>query len=428
MKKKARKSCASPSAPLPEQNSPKLSECRWVVLVDEGPIRAEALKVYHRAEKDIAKARVQLETFETADLPSYTRWEASVFGAMMSEARDIALTISQHEHILYLVDEEVMWTGCSRVAAYRRVMKQMSEPLEAASEDDAGSDDFDDVEPGAANSDEPEHPKIFGDSDLPPDFDVTKFDRMSRRQQREIREAYDDMAELFSMLTGLPAPDFEDLVERERRRVNGEEESESSTPPPETDQARETPPPSPQASRLKELYRTLVRQLHPDRGHEQTARERDLWTQLQEAYKARDLEWMEAIAGRLEMSLKNATNLSIYLLYRMTHDLWDALKGLQARIRVARANPAWQFAKRTRDLPQFEAKRRRILRADLDQLKARLAWAESQIKSLSERAARPPKPRKKKLQPTNSRQPANGRNRTGKASAPAHWTQDFFQF
>jgi hypothetical protein len=357
-------------------------------VIDERPIRAAAFKAYEKVEKQVAKARDELEAFETRDLPAFTRWEAQVFGPLMTEIREVSSALEEKNHILQLIDEEMFWSNCSQVVAYRRVMEAKNNPSPPPP-----YPEFDpDFEPSRSGNHS--FPRVFGESDLPPGFDIDKYDRLSNRDRKEIYEFYEEAALLFEMIHGVEAPRFDDVLEQERIRRHGRKPDE----PPPFEQHIPAAPPPPRGNdwiRIKELYRTLVRRLHPDMGGEHTARERDLWQQVQDAYKARDLEWLESIAGRLEAVHKGGASFSLQILRRMTADLWSALHGLRSQLSKHRRHPAWKFHEKTAALAKFEAKRLQSLEIELATLRYQLREAEKAINKLSEKAAKPSKSKKK---------------------------------
>jgi hypothetical protein len=367
-----------------------------LIVIDERPIRDAAFKAYQKAEKQIAMAREEIEAFETRDLPAFSRWEAQVFGPLMTELREVTSALEEKNHLLALIDEERFWTNCSRVVAYRRVMEAKNNPTPSPVRPEWDPD----FEPSRSGN--RTVPKVFGESDLPPGFDIEEYDRLSRRQKREIYEFYEDAALMFELLYGVEAPHFDDLVEQERNRRHGRTAAE---PPPLEHHFAPAPQPPPTRDwdRIKELYRTLVRRLHPDMGGAQTARERDLWHQVQDAYKARDLEWLEAISGRLDAARQNGASLSIQILRRMTADLQCALHGLRSQLSKHRRHPAWKFHERTAALAKFESKRRRALESELANHRRRLGEIERILGDLAERASRPAKSKKKANAPTASK-------------------------
>ncbi len=379
----------------------KASACRWLVLVDERPIRQAALAEYHTVEKQITKAREQLEAFELGDRPAYQRWEAKALGPLMTELRDCLQQLDQKALLAEEIEEEMFWSDCTEVTAYKRVMKAREEPEEFADEDE------DDAFPGGgANGAGPKRgDRLFGDSDLPPGVDAQVYEHMTKKEKAAFHEFYEMVAAMYVVATGRRAPTLEEALYGKRREddaATGNSAFGSNNPPPWSGQngARngrrprpgdmpEGPAKTQETNRLKDLYRKLVRLLHPDRNHEQTPREKELWHQVQEAYRAHDLGKMEAVAGRLEIGLPGAAaKLPIQILLRMTRDLMDALRGLRRQLNEARSHPAWKFSAQTTNLPKFEAQRKRQLVSDLQLAKARLARITARLDEIAAKAER----------------------------------------
>ena len=373
MKKKRRR------ADGPRKFSPFLSKGAWhLVVVDNEPIRSRALGEYWSAERRLEKARAELETFETNDIPAFNRWEARTFGALLTEIRETESAAAEKQRIVEAIEEEVMWSGCTQATAYRRVMEGLNRSA-AGEEDEPGED----TEGDAGSGFDGEH--MFGESDLPPGFDVRIFDRQPRSGKAKFRAFYESIAEIFEMMTGRPAPDLDKVLERERAKSRG---GGDHVPDPANRHSGRHP----EKDRLKTLYRKLVRQLHPDANRNQGWRERELWHEVQAAYQARDLDRLEAAAGRVEMGLKGASAaLSVHTLLRLTDDVLHELAGLKKLAARARRHSAWKFSSRAGDLATMEAShRRRLELLKVAAHKELLRWS-AVLDDLAARATRRPK-------------------------------------
>jgi hypothetical protein len=234
--------------------------------------------------------------------------------------------------------------------------------------------------------------------------DAAAFDRMSAREKAEFRAFYAEAAFLYEIATGRPAPDLDSILREQRARARQESRAggpSASEPEPEP----EASPAKRAADRLKELYRKLVLQLHPDHHGAQSPRDRELWHQLQEAYRTRDLELMEALAGRIELSLNRAANsLPVQVLLRLTLELRQALRGLRVQLGHARKSPAWEFRKKSAALPKLEARRRKNLEHQLHRLKMDVEGVRAYIDGLAARAARSKSKKKPKAPPRQAAQ------------------------
>ena len=371
---------------LRKKTAPRSPRSWFLLVIDNEPIRRRALHEYQKIEKNVIRLRGDIEVFETRDRPEFHRWEATVFGPLLSEIREIESALAKKQHLLQAVEEEAFFSNCSRKAAYRTIMARLTNPAQFEGEDAEPSGGED------AADDEGRGEKMFGASNLPPDFDFQEYDRLSAAGKRSFRASYEEIAMLFEAMTGNPAPDLDEVLARERPGGPRPE------PPPRKGPAKFAPPPRPEDERIKVLYRQLARQLHPDTNPNHGWRERELWHEVQSAYQSRDLERLEAVAARIEMGLHGAsTTLPVHMLHRLARDLHSALQGLKKQIRQARNQTAWNFSARTEDLPGLEKQRRQGLEADRKRAGAELARLTAALDALatkvdSPKKSRPPRP------------------------------------
>ena len=389
-KKKPQKRWHAP-APTPQRRT----RIRALVLIDDEPIRRAALADYLALEREAAALRAQIERFETVDIPAYERWDATTFGPLLTELREVSATLGEKQRLLYAIEDEMLWSNCSRIAAYRRVMKLINEP---PAEADADRDFSRDREEAG----DPEDPDfsgeaggMFGGSDLPPGVSAADFDRMPAAEKRQFRELFETMAELYEAMTGQPAPSLEEALANDRARRSGGGAQRHA--PPHSSQPVQ-PAASRGADRIKELYRKVVRQLHPDANGEFAPRERELWHEVQAAYQARDLERLEAVAARVEIGGDAAASAktSVAVLLRITRELRDALQSVRRQLGLAKKQPAWRFRENKAGLAQVQSRRRRQLEKALGQSRYELTRATAILDDLARRAAQPRGKRKAK--------------------------------
>lgn len=160
----------------------------------------------------------------------------------------------------------------------------------------------------------------------------------------------------------------------ERKREEGEsftweEPDESPRPSRAPGAAREEAD-----TRVRELYRMLAKKLHPDyrqEGKWDDASSR-LWNELQTAYEERDLGRLEAIAAMItgEAGVRQE-DLSVSRIYALCAEYRKQLRSLKRTIKIARAEPSWEFTRRT--------DRRALYRSMKNSLSAELEWRKYEV-------------------------------------------------
>ena len=127
----------------------------------------------------------------------------------------------------------------------------------------------------------------------------------------------------------------------ERPRINSRR--------PDTRPAHPVPEEQPEAPldpRIKELYRLLVRRLHPDLRADGSATVSALWHEVQEAYAATDIAHLEillALSGIESDRFSEET--TVAQMRAVLTELTRAFFALQDSLRQARDDDAWGFAR-----------------------------------------------------------------------------------
>ncbi len=349
-------------APRPQSSSHSAprdhsaNHCRAVVLVDGTGIRKKIKKDYEKALRDLDNSRRQLDQFHQTDLPQFTRWLNTHFGALLTEIRELSQKMAADEELVFQVHNEVMF-GCGSYArAYERVMelRENPEPLSP---------------PPAGNGEADEEPNPFA----------------ARPESENFDGEEDLLEEFFNQLFGQFGPS-------ERPREKGASRSGHHT---------ESASPPQSSARLKELYRSLVRRLHPDTQREMTAQKSEWWHQAQAAYEAGDLEQLEVILTLCEIGDSGTTaHTSASLLQRITAKLKSSVREIKRQIVRQRKDPAWNFSHRS-DHDLMAVQMGRKLMGDLQGMRERWRQTQEMIarwKAAAERL-KPPRRRKQHPQP-----------------------------
>jgi hypothetical protein len=300
-----------------------LSSCRALMPIDSRHIRSKARRDYDKVVRDLAKAREELVRFERHDKPEFTRWMNREFGALITELRETNQRLQLQRELLFEVQSEAMHSNSSYARAYERVMWQREHPeaaeAEAKGKESNNNDDSDPwVDPFAAFS------ELFG-----------------------------DIEEDFARAFGIPPSD-------QAQRIPVQEEKMA-------------------APRVKDLYRAVVRRLHPDTQGALTPEKADLWHQAQAAYENGDAEQLQLILTLCEIEEQGTTaKTSVSLLMRITQQFKSSLHALKKQLRQCQVDPAWNFEKLKERGPLF-ASMDRHLRAELFEIKRALEAINAQI-------------------------------------------------
>ena len=102
---------------------------------------------------------------------------------------------------------------------------------------------------------------------------------------------------------------------------------------------------APVDARVKELYRILVRRLHPDLRADASAAVSALWHEVQEAYAASDVARMEILLALSDIESNNmGAQTSISQMREVLAELERALRALEKSLLEAEGEDAWNFA------------------------------------------------------------------------------------
>lgn len=306
-------------------------EGAWsLLIVDSAPIRDAARREYEKARSALQKARADLDRFNTQDKPSCQRWVASNFGAILTELRELHAKLQAAEDFVGDVEDEFMFGDHRSIYGAYRTVREEREMGGRQSEDGAGAD---------------------GPEESP---------KEETQEEREFREDFEKQArnafkEAFGFDPG------EELEEGAPFSLNGRSNDE------------------PQSGRLKEIYRALVRRLHPDAVGESSPMQLELWHQAQTAYEKGDVSQLEVILATVDVEAKGAASASVSVLKQIIAEFKAGLSSIKRLLSVARRDPAWNFTQTTdrvrlkvRFERMFADERQRML-AQLENLERTLA-------------------------------------------------------
>src|ERR1044071_3978789 len=229
-----------------------------IVWIDQAPLRANAAAECTDMMMRLERARLGWHRFERQDKPAFVRWRAREFGGLLSTARDVEDKIRDAQNLIHEVELEMRRKIQDPYSAYRRVLFRRENPGVAENKETSSN--------GSQSS---PHLSEFEQEALFEEW-VQKF--LGTNPAKMDDDAYSTSFEVFKShmfvrpgsAPGRPDPRAEDV----RRSAVDEEPTESGTIDP----------------RVKEIYRRLVRRLHPDLRADGDATVSSLWHEVQEAY------------------------------------------------------------------------------------------------------------------------------------------------
>ena len=328
-----------------------------VVAIDQEPLRSAAGTECSAAMGQLEKLRKVWSRFEREDKPGFVRWRAREFGPLLSELREVEGRVREKEALVHEVEMEMRRGFYDPQTAYQRVIFRREKPGTLP----------DDTPQPRSKTRAGEEPKLteFEQEALFQEY-VRKFigtnpDKLDDAAYTTTFEAF--KSHMFRARPPEPPPsqNFQ-RAERERRRKTEEEVEAVDIDP-----------------RVKELYRLLVRRLHPDLRADGSATVSSLWHEVQEAYAAMDIAHLEILLALSDIeSDRFSGQTSVAQMRAVLAELERAIFALEDSLRQARNENAWNFA-RTGARPDLHAEVERELQANLRRRSERLSLLEQTI-------------------------------------------------
>jgi hypothetical protein len=327
-----------------------------LVPIDQRPMRRAAGVECSAAMGRLDELRKAWNRFEREDKPSFVRWRAREFGPLLSELRDIDQRVREQELLVHEVEMEMRRGIYDPRTAFQRVMFRRENP---------GS--VPDELPQIRSMRQPgEEPKLteFEQEALFQDW-VRKFigtnpDKLDDKAYSTTFEAFKSHMFRNRPPESPPPPNFP--RPQQPRRPIEEEPVESSIDP-----------------RLKEIYRLLVRRLHPDLRADGSATVSGLWHEVQEAYAATDIAHLEILLALSDIEADRFSDqTSVAQMRAVLAELERANFALEDSLRQARDENAWNFA-RVGPGPGLRAEVEKDLKANLRRRTERLSLLQQTI-------------------------------------------------
>ena len=309
-----------------------------IVWIEQAPLRASAAGECTDMMARLEQARRCWHQFERQDKPAFVRWRAREFGALLSTARDVEDKIRDAQNLIHEVEVEMRRKIQDPYSAYRRVLFRRENPGVAENKETSsnGSQSTPDLS-------EFEQEALFQEW-------VRKF--LGTNPAKMDDDAYSTSFEVFkSHMFVRPESTFDrsDFRPKDvRRSAVDEDPTEPVTIDP----------------RVKEIYRRLVRRLHPDLRADGAATVSSLWHEVQEAYAAGDVAGMEFLLALSDLSNAPGASTSVSQMRSVLSELTRSVRALELRLVEARREDSWNFA-RTGPSEDLQLRVERQLKHDL---------------------------------------------------------------
>jgi hypothetical protein len=302
-------------------------------------VRKKSLAEYRKVRRELDKVREAVERFDSHDLPAFKRWMHATFGKELTELRELAAEADRFSDLLDKIDDMVCDFDISCGEAYL-VLTETPERV-----------------PATENAEPKPQPEGGSDEADAQEEDFDEFDP----DEHAAREAFEDFKKIFEAFTG--------------EKFRGDFPRGPRDKPP-----RREPP------RLKELYRILVRKLHPDTRSAGSARATEWWHEVQEAYEAGDVARLEVILTLCESEDgEPGEGTSVSMLQQIIRHTKASLREVKGRASRLRRDPAWGFSK-CGDRAGWEERFRALMKRDLDAGRRDVADARNELDAIKAEA------------------------------------------
>ena len=274
---------------------------RRIVLLDQQPIREAASGEARKLMREIQGLNESLSEFDRTIRPAYERWERKNLAPLLDEERALKAKIERLERLVDMADLESLFSGKDPYDIFEKAAQEDED--EAGHKEEAkAAEDNNDAEFPEEERDFRSYVRfVFGDDP----------DSLGPNRYRRLFDEY-----------------------RKWRAKIGEASRSASAR-----KSEEVP------VRVKEIYRILVRRLHPDSGRSrQDPHTRKLWDDLQSAYAAQDLERLEVLLAITDLhETGGAMRSTVFHLRQVARELGNQLHSLKVRLMQVRKTPAWIY-------------------------------------------------------------------------------------
>ncbi len=334
------------------RSTPAATGVRALIPLDTRRIRKQALQDYRKTERALSKVQDQLKRYHERDLPGFSAWCQHTFGEQFAQLRRLQADLRDKQALAREIGDLASRLGLSDVDAYREFLWRRDNPEAAAEEDRRRQEEARQEEERAQkkkkNKKTPE-PDLF-------DFD----DELSDEDDDDDDD--DAWEDLFASFLGLKRP-------------------------------RPVKTPEADLKTARELYRAIVRKLHPDHhGHMSEAR-KHLWDEAQTAWHALDVDTLKNVYAQCENDeVGVGDNTAVSTLLQLTHRLKGALRQARAQMRQMSKKLEWDYESRMTNVI-YTRKVKQVILDDIRLLRFQFDRITRVLLALEQQAARKPRRR-----------------------------------
>ena len=318
----------------------RLSRSRALLIIDQRPLQNAAWAEFHSARKRSEKADRDLKRHEESDAPAFQSWLAQTFPQHLTALREIHQDLAQKVAAVRAVEFQAAMSGRSLKKLWAEYKAYQADP---------------EAYERAARAEEEAEAKARAEAEA----------GNPRRSGRHPADKIDD--------------DFDDFFRNLGRDDDSDHGGRSYDQDPRVrDQADDDyrdhrSAAKPENADAKDIYRRLVSHLHPDRGGDWTPARERLWHEVQEAWAARDTDWL----ARLEVSWETANETigadsSLSRLRAAIAELDAARRDTERKLRHYRKNHSWRFTLSEKKRPKLQQQVHAELLHDLEVLRRQL--------------------------------------------------------
>lgn len=366
-----------------------------IVVIDQGPIRKKVARECGKMMERLEMARREWRQFDLEDRPAYGRWVSATFGALLTEIREAGERLREVAMLVAEVEDEYFIDSRGGyVSAYKRVMRareRVREYSEAKSREVPPGEDGDAFRKEGASKAEGES---FRGDDEDPELDDFEVEMLFERFCEEVLGINPDRMsdkEYYRLLKEFK----KNVVDKVTGKAKREREAKSNAGSQKVPSKATPSAAKPEAVRIKEAYRVLVRRLHPDLRADGNADVSHFWHEVQEAYAQGNLERLEMLLALTDIQANTTgDHTSVSQMRAVLAELRRSFRALEKSLKDARRDPAWDFA-RSKNREAVKTRMEREMRRDLSQAEADYAEMRGRVQRWEEAAKPAPKPPKR---------------------------------